>query len=206
MLILLFGATGRVGSSVLNKLLSLNHEVVVFVRNKKKLYAESDKLKVVEGDVLDQDAFGKLKEIPIDAVINAIGADPLKPSTLYTDTTRLIIELIKGKPKVHYIGITGIAQMEKTFFGKWVVGILNRTPVKNAILDHQNAFNLVKASDLNWTLIGCPYIVYGEEKGKYHTDTKFRGGFKTIHPGDVGGALVNEVGKTNFQKIIGIWY
>jgi putative NADH-flavin reductase len=206
MVILLFGSTGRVGSSVLNKILGLGHDAMLFVRNKKKILVQNDRIKIIEGDVLDQDAFDKLKDLNFDAIINAIGADPLKPSSLYTDTTRLILNVLKLKPQVHYIGITGIAQMEKTFFGKIVIGILKLTPVKNAILDHQNAFNLVKDSGSQWTLIGCPYIVDGDEKGNYHTDSKFRGGFKTIHPGDVSGALVRELSQSNFQKIIGIWY
>lgn len=206
MTILLFGSTGRVGSLTLQKLLKLNHEVIAFVRNAYKLNLVHDKLSVIEGNILDNNALDKLKDFKVDGVINAIGSDPLKPSTLYTDTTRIIIQFLTGKKDVHYIGITGIAQMEKTLLGKLLIFILNKTPVKNAILDHQNAFNLVKESNLFWTLIGCPYIAEGEEIGKYHIDNKFRGGYKKIHPGDVAGAMVDELEKHNFQKIVGIWY
>jgi hypothetical protein len=34
----------------------------------------------------------------------------------------------------------------------------------------------------------------------------FPGGFKTIHPGDVAQAILNELGKLNYRQIIGIWY
>jgi|GEM_PF-6393180 len=206
MKILLFGATGRVGSSVLSKLLDKGHTVLVFVRNKKKLGVVHEKVLVLEGDVHDADALDKLKPNSFDAVINAIGADPLKPSSLFTETTSLILSLISDRPQVHYIAITGIAQMPQTFFGKMVIWILKKTPVKNAIRDHQNAFDLVKKSSAHYTLIGCPYIVDGEEKGYYHTSNTFKGGFKTIHPGDVAGGLVSMVGNIPTNKIIGIWY
>jgi hypothetical protein len=96
--------------------------------------------------------------------------------------------------------------MDKTFFGKIVIGILKLTPVKNAITDHQNAFEQISKSTINWTLIGCLYIKDGIEKGSFKKDSKFGGGFKTIHPAEVATAIVQEIDKTDNHKIIGIWY
>jgi putative NADH-flavin reductase len=207
MKILVFGATGRVGNSIALKALDKGYQVVAFIRNKNKLTIKNEYLSVVEGDIYDKDALDKLRQIDFDILINVIGADPLKPSTIFSDATKLILELLSGKPNKRYLAITGIAQMDKTFFGKIAIGILKLTPVKNAIADHQNAFDQISKSTINWTLIGCPYIKDGIEKGSFKMDSMFKGGFKTIHPGDVATAIVQEIDKANdYHKIIGIWY
>ena len=206
MKILIFGATGRVGRSIVAKSLKKGHEVVAFIRNRNKLTVQSDNLSVQEGDIYDTDALEKLEHIDFDLVINVIGADPLKPSTIFSDATKLILELLSRKPDKRYLAITGIAQMDKTLFGEITIQILKLTPVKNAIADHQNAYNQVAQSNINWTLVGCPYIKDGAEKGSFPTGSQFTGGFKIIYPDDVATAIVQEIDKEDFQKIVGIWY
>ena len=206
MTILLFGATGRVGNSILVKSLEKGHQVIAFVRNKNKITVNNAKLSIVEGDIHDSNALAKLNNQSFDILVNVIGADPLKPSTIFTDATKLAIQLLNNKNGKRYIAITGIAQMPQTLFGKITIAILKRTPVKNAIADHQNAYNQIYATGINWSLIGCPYIKDGAEKGHFNTGSTFRGGFKTIHPGDVATAIVQQLDKTDYQKITGIWY
>ena len=206
MKILLFGATGRVGNAILNKALAKGYTVIAFVRNKNKIADKNDNLQVVEGDIHDGDALSNLTQLDFDILINVIGADPLKPSTIFTDATKLAIALLQQKTGKRYIAITGIAQMEKSFFGKIAIAILQLTPVKNAITDHQTAFNLLKNTSINWLLVGCPYIKDGQEKGIFKTGNTFTGGFKTIHPGDVATAIVQQIGSTENRKITGIWY
>lgn len=207
MKILLFGATGRVGNSIAIKSLDAGHELIAFVRNKSKFTLQNERLSVVEGDIYDNDALEKLSKIDFDILINVIGANPLKPTTLFGDTTKVVIDLLtRIKPGKRYLAITGIAQMEKTLFGKLVVAIFKLTPIKNAIADHQNAFDQISKSTINWTLIGCPYIKDGPETGTFKRDSKFRGGFKTIHPGDVAKAIFDEIDHDDNHKIIGIWY
>lgn len=206
MKILLFGATGRVGKSIVTKSLKKGHQVIAFIRNKSKLTIQDQNLSIQEGDIYDNDVIKKLEPIDFDVIINAIGADPLKPSTIFSDTTKLILSFLSGESNKRYIAITGIAQMDKTLFGKITIEILKLTPVKNAIADHQNAYNQVSQSNINWTLIGCPYIKDGSEKGNFQTSSRFSGGFKTIHPDDVASAIVEEIDKEDFQKIVGIWY
>jgi putative NADH-flavin reductase len=57
--VVLIGATGFVGSAILNELLERGHKVTAIVRNIKKL-PENDHLTVVEGDVAHVDAIAKI--------------------------------------------------------------------------------------------------------------------------------------------------
>lgn len=203
--ILLFGATGRVGERITELVLNKGHKLTVFVRNKAKLKIQHANLQIVEGDIYNAPSLHQLRALTFDVIINVAGADPLKPSTLVTDAARVITTLFSEK-QVRYLAITGIAQMEKTFFGRISIAILKLTPIKNAINDHQHAYDLVKSSNLDWALTGCPYIKDGPEKGKFKTGDIFPGGFKIIHPGDVAIAIVNELEQNNHKKITGIWY
>ncbi len=206
MRILLLGATGRVGNAILTKALNKGHTVTVFVRNRYKIEANYDNVQVVEGDIHDGDALAKLAQVDFDILINVIGADPLKPSTLFTDATKLIIALLTQKTGKRYIAITGIAQMQQSFFGKISIAILKLTPVKNAIADHQHAYEQLKGTAIDWLLVGCPYIKDGPEKGSFKKGDEFTGGFKTIHPGDVATAIVQQIANMDHRKITGIWY
>lgn len=59
--VLLIGATGFVGSAVLNELVSRGHKVTAVVRNIEKL-AKSDLVDAVKEDVANVDAIAKLAE------------------------------------------------------------------------------------------------------------------------------------------------
>ena len=207
MKILVFGATGRVGQSFVQKSLKNGHELTVFVRNKQKIDSFQNNVHVIEGDIYDKDAFEKLKKTEFDIVVNVIGADPLKPSTIFTDTTKIILKLLQNTSDKLYVGITGTAQMPQTFFGKISISVLKKTPVKNGIIDHQHAFELISAQKYaKYALVGCPYIKNGDERMKFKKSDKFNGGFKTICPDDVATMLLEQAEHPSINKIVGIWY
>ncbi len=203
--ILLLGATGRVGEAILKIILDKGLNLTILVRDKRKIKLQNAQLSIVEGDVYDFHILRKLAEDNFDIVINVVGANPLKYSSLVADTAKSICKIF-NQNSTRYIAITGIAQMKKTFLGKISIGLLKLTPVKHAINDHQNAYNAIIKSDLNYSLIACPYIVDGETKGIFKKKPVFTGGFKTIHPGDVAIAITDELYTNNTRTITGIWY
>ena len=83
--VLLIGATGFVGSAILNELVNRGHKVTAVVRNAQKLASMAD-VEAVEADVADVDAIAKLAEGK-DAVISAYN-----PGLMNPDIARLITE------------------------------------------------------------------------------------------------------------------
>lgn len=83
--VLLIGATGFVGSAVLNELVSRGHKVTAVVRNIEKL-AKSDLVNAVKEDVANVDAIAKLAEGK-DAIISAYNPGWTNPdiATLITE-------------------------------------------------------------------------------------------------------------------------
>ena len=95
--VLLIGATGFVGSAVLNELVSRGNKVTTVVRNIEKL-AKSDLVNAVKEDVANVDAIAKLAEGK-DAIISAYNPGWTNPdiATLITENYPKILEAAKKR-------------------------------------------------------------------------------------------------------------
>jgi len=208
MKVIVFGATGRVGQAFVERALGAGYSVTAVVRDSARMSATNPLLAVVKGDVLNNvsiaDAFSGGRW---DAVVNVVGADPLKPSKLVTDTAAALVPLAVKHGVTRYLGITGTAEMDKTVFGQIATFVLQRTPVGHAIRDHDGAIAIVRASSLDWFLVGCPWIRDGPAKGVFKRCKFFPGGMRTIHPGDVALRLFQELEHPSVHREVeGIWY
>lgn len=208
MKVFLVGATGRVGTEFLRLALTADHEVTALVRDPAKLTVSDPRLKAVTGDLRDAAALDAAYCLGTwDVVVNLAGADPLKASTVVTDSARALVPLAEAARTPRYLGITGTAQMPKTFLGRISIAVLRRTPVRHAASDHDGALSVIKASTLDWTLVGCPWIKDGPTRGTFQQSTVFPGGMRRIHPGDVALALLEQLGHPASRgSIVGVWY
>ena len=108
--VVLIGASGFVGTAILNELLNRGHKVTAIVRDAKKMTVSNPNLTIVEADVTDTDALkeaGKGK----DAVISASNPGWKNPH-IYEDTLKnypLIVESAKqaGVKRLLIVGGAG---------------------------------------------------------------------------------------------------
>ena len=107
--VLLIGATGFVGSAVLNELVSRGNKVTTVVRNIEKL-AKNDLVNAVKEDVANVDAIAKLAEGK-DAIISAYNPGWSNPdiATLITENYPKILEAAKksGVERLLIVGGAG---------------------------------------------------------------------------------------------------
>lgn len=208
MKIAVFGATGRVGSCIVEQAVQAGHDVTAFVRDRQRLKVGGDKVSIVVGDMLDQAAVRAALEPGSDAVVVAIGQAGLKPSTVVTDGMRAIVAAMKNRGIGRLLFVSGVAEMpNKTFFGRLTAALLKLTPVGHAIRDHDRAFEELRGSGLRWMLAGGPYIKDGPRRGSYRTSLVYPGGFKIIHPPDIADLIVRELTEEKFTgKVVGVWY
>lgn len=204
--IMVFGATGRVGQSFIKQTLGKGHRVTAFVRTPTKFNLKHPDLEVIQGDIYNQEAVNQALKRGFDIVVNVVGADPLKPSTVVQDAAKALVEAMPIAGLERYLGITGTAQMRVTAFGRFSQFMVRRFIA--AAADHQKAYEILQASDLDYALAACPYIKDGSHTGKYHLQTgPFPGGFKTISPQDVADFLSKEVDQNRYHReAVGIWY
>jgi len=206
MRVLVLGATGRVGSEATRLALSAGHEVTAFVRDPAKFRGDAA-VRLMVGDLSRPDSFAAALQAGCDAVLNAVGVDPLKPSTFVTDSTRGIVAAMEAAKVTRYVAVSGTANMpQKTAFGAVTAFALGLTPVRHAMRDHRGAFDIVRNSTLDWSLAGCPWIKDGAASGAYVESAVFPGGFKSIQPGDVAHFLTKILARSDYsRKITGIW-
>jgi uncharacterized protein len=201
-----FGATGRVGASFVDRAITAGHEVMAFVRDPARV--ANPLARIIIGQITDPAAVTLALQAGCDAVIFCVGAGPLKPSTVVTDSMRVVVGAMQALGIERLLAVSGTAEMpDKTAWGRLYTSLLRRTPVGHAVRDHDGAYASVAGSGLSWVLAGCNYIANGPPRGTYVTASVFPGGFKIIHPGDVADFLLRSLDDpTRHQQILGIWY
>lgn len=144
----------KLGTTV--TVLSTDEPIRVFVRNPAKLATTHPNLRVVEGDLIDAAAIGRAVD-GADAVISALGPS-LKRSatgTPVTDGTRNIVKAMEAAGVRRYIGLAtpavADAKDQPTIKGK-VLRFMPRLAFPNALVELDGITDVVRDSDLDWTI------------------------------------------------------
>jgi uncharacterized protein YbjT (DUF2867 family) len=152
MQIIIFGATGSLGSHIVEQALKKGYSVKAFTRNPEKLLIfENPNLSVVQGDVNNfLDVENTMKNV--DAVFCALG-DGAKGKVRATGTRNIIKSMRKSGVKRLICQTTlgvGDSWNNLNFFWKYVMfGLL----LKKAFQDHQLQEKYILESGLDYTIV-----------------------------------------------------
>lgn len=169
--ICLFGASGRVGTIILNNALSNNHFVQVLVRDLGKFPFRHSSLQINEGNVLNEMDVAKTMN-GANAVISCLNTDG---TTTLSDSMPLIIRQMKreGIHRIITIGTAGILQARvNPNLYRFQSSESKRKTTKDAE-EHLKAFLLLKESGLEWTIVCPTYLPIGERIGMYRYEKNF---------------------------------
>ncbi|MST84340.1 NAD(P)-dependent oxidoreductase [Hallella mizrahii] len=166
--VVLIGATGFVGSAVLNELLSRGHKVTAVVRNAAKL-PKNDNLTAVEEDVANVDAIANIAKGK-DAVISAYNPGWNNPQMgkINDENYPKIVEAVKksGVKRLLIVGGAG------TLFVKPGVRVVDTGVIPDAIIDAVRSLGnfylnyLTKEHDLDWVFFSPAGAFEDADKGK----------------------------------------
>jgi len=166
--VVLIGATGFVGSAVLNELLSRGHKVTAVVRNAAKL-PKNDNLTAVEEDVANVDAIANIAK-GMDAVISAYNPGWTNPDIkrLIEENYPKIVEAVKksGVKRLLIVGGAG------TLFVKPGLRVVDSGFVPAEIMDGVRPLGefylnfLTKEHDLDWVFFSPAGAFEDADKGK----------------------------------------
>ena len=206
--VLLIGATGFVGSAILNELLSRGHKVTGVVRDAKKLTGKSG-VEAVEADVADVDAIAKLAEGK-DAVISAYNPGWTNPNIaqLINENYPKILEATKkaGVKRLLIVGGAG------TLFCAPGLRVVDSGAIPEEIMGGVRPLGdfylntLMKENDIDWTFFSPAgaFNEKGERTGKFRlgkddliVDTN---GQSHISVQDYALAMVDELEKEQHHK------
>lgn len=203
MKIIVFGATGGVGSSVVEQALEQGYEVTAFVRTPDKLKTADDKLTVVQGDAfhVEQVAAAIAGH---DAVVSCLGSNQgMNKSTDLQTMVKNIVAGMKqhGVQRIVYTASAGIDKDLPGIGGKVMMGVL-----KNALIDHRAAVDAIQAGGLTYTIVRPMGLTNDLFTGQYRESAEsVPSKSKTIPRADVAHFILKALGDAQYEnKSIGI--
>ncbi|MEV6251897.1 SDR family oxidoreductase [Nocardia sp. NPDC051911] len=200
MRIAVFGATGTVGRLVVERALREGHEVTAFTRSAVSVTQRHERLRVVEGDVLDTDSVQRAVEGQ-EAVLISLGNG--RKGVVRAGGTKAIIDAMRRTGVKRLICQTtlgvGDSKGNLNFLWKYVMfGLLLRP----AYADHVEQEEYVLASDLDWTIVRPSAFTDGPATGGY------RRGFRADEPGltlkisraDIADFMIEQLTDTTYLR------
>jgi putative NADH-flavin reductase len=162
MRILILGATGRTGRILLNEAISRGHTITVLVGHKSSLRTDPELLQVYEGTPLNKFTLASAID-GCDAILSTLNISrhsdfpwsSLRTSKDFLSASMKNILLIAKEKKVKRIIVTtawGVAETKKDipFWFRWLI---NNSNIRFPYLDHARQETLLKASDMDWTIV-----------------------------------------------------
>ena len=190
--ICLLGATGRVGSVILENALANQLSVQVLVRDQGKLNVKSENLFVREGNVLNEEDLALSIE-GSNVIISALNTD--KSTTLSESMPLIIKHMTKyGIKRIITVGTAGILQASSTpNLYRFQSSESKRKSTRDAE-EHLKAYLLLKNSGLDWTIVCPTYLPIGERVGHYRYEKDFL-------PENPSSISIYDTGDFTFQQL-----
>jgi len=196
MTITIFGATGNVGRELVKQALNKDHRVIAFGRNVYTAgFQENEQLELIQGALFDQNqVYDALKGS--DAVLSALGG-----AFDGTDKTRSLgmKNIVQQMTRAGVQRIVAIGGMGSLNVADDEDIIMNTPSYPKQFLpvgrEHYAAFEFLKASELQWTMVCPPDIIEGPPTGLFHTAANYLpepNHFK-INSGDLALFMLNEL-------------
>lgn len=147
------GASGRLGRRIASRLVRDGHAVRCQTRDAAKLADLDGRATVVEMSPRDRRALSDLIA-GADAVVFALGVDRIAETTLFSDVTRTLIEVMTAHGVERLIAVTGVGAGETRGHGGWLYNRLIFPFITRPIYrDKNRQEHLIIASALSWTIV-----------------------------------------------------
>jgi putative NADH-flavin reductase len=202
MQIVIFGATGMLGTQLVKQALYNGHNVKAFGRNVFTAdLPKNDQLELVQGALFDQkqvyDAI-----IGTDAVICSLGGDKSgSDMTRSLGIKNIILQMQKAHvPRIIAVGEISLLNADKDTL------IMDLPDFPDKFLpisrEHLKAYQYLKASLLDWTMVCPPEIIDSDPTGDFITSSDYAPipDSNKISAGDLALFMLSELNKNEFLK------
>jgi putative NADH-flavin reductase len=153
------GGTGKAGKYLIKQLLLHNYNINLLHRQPEALQFNAPLINVIKGDARNYDAIHSLLT-GCNAVLSCL-SQPVGERTIFSDATRNIIKAMDDHQISSYITTAGLnvntpldSKSAQTQFGtNWMYQNFPETTA-----DRQTEYELLAASNINWTMVRLPLI------------------------------------------------
>jgi putative NADH-flavin reductase len=195
--IMVFGGTGGVGQIIVQKLVDNGENVCVLTRQS---IPSKPNLTYKLGNVLDIESVEKFTEQD-DNVIIALGFNNSSLDTMSKGTANIISAMKKnGAKRIICLSAQGAGDSWEDMPDEFRTMVLNDTILKASFHDHGIQEDLVKNSDLKWTIVRPTEITIEREKGSYTKNRTTKESIFQISKFDVAQFIIDELNNDEFIR------
>ena len=163
MKLFLLGATGGIGSAIIDQALARGHAVTAFVRTPQKITRSDPRLSVVGGDPRSQEHLAAAMP-GHDAVLSALGPRSLKDHSVLSDCARSTVAAMQTAGIERLVIVSAAALFPDAGL---LAALLRRTVFAGILNDASEMERTVTANGLNWTIARPPRLTNGSGTGHY---------------------------------------
>lgn len=200
--VVVFGASGGTGRHVVEQALAAGHSVTAFVRDARSMPGADPSLEVRTGDVRDPVAVEKAVA-DRDAAVFTVGSAGLAKTDVRTVGTRNVVRALeradRGRLVVQStIGIGDSAAALSPMYRFVLVPLL----LRRAFADHAGQERVVRASDVDWTVVRAAVLTDGPRTDAYHHGFPpgDRAAAGKISRGDVAAFLLRQLTEPTYLR------
>jgi putative NADH-flavin reductase len=198
--VVVFGASGGTGRHIVEQALESGHEVTAFVRSPAKLGIEDANLTIFQGDVMDAERVEQAITGQ-EAVLCALGPSRPHVPDMMTTAAKNIVAAMEKHGVNRIISTTGAGvrdpQDRPKFFDHLMKGLL--TLVAGSVLrDSEANVNIIRSSDLDWTIVRFPRLMDGEHTGVYRAGYIGKDSGSQLSRADGADFVLNELEKGEY--------
>ena len=173
MKVLILGATGAVGRHLVEQGLSRGHQLTALARHAEKL--QPSRLTVVPGNVLDPAAVEQAVAGQ-EAVIYAVGVSSPRRTTLFSDSTRILIDAMRRREVRRLVCITGVGAGDTKGHGGFLYDQLAYPLITRHIYaDKERQEALIRESGLDWVIVRPTVFREGQARSPFRAVTDVTG-------------------------------
>lgn len=189
-----FGATGGIGSNVVDRALAAGYEVVAVSRDPAKIQPQPG-LTAVDAEIADADAVARAVA-GADAVIWAVGptSNSADEPPLFERGAQNLVYGMRAAGVKRLVALSGagitVAGERKPLAGRLmsaIVGVLARHVVEAK----RREYEVFGQSGLDWTLVRPPRVVDAPARGSYEAGDRLAG--RTVTQADLAQFMVDQL-------------
>jgi putative NADH-flavin reductase len=151
-----FGANGKVGRLVVNKLIQKNYQIIAVVNNHSNFIPKNNLITLVN---LNNEADLKQSIESSDAVISVVSSWKKNNRYSLSHTMKLLIPILSKNPSKKLISLTGSDARDINdnfniinFFFHPILNLI----AKDVLTDSENHLKILHQTNINWTVLRSP--------------------------------------------------
>jgi putative NADH-flavin reductase len=204
--LLILGATGGTGQQLVTQALDAGHEVTTFARSSAKVTVQHPRLRLVIGNVTSNGSALADAMRGHDAVISALGIGmSLKPDGLIQRSVPAILSAMETH-RVRRLIFTSAIGVGGTFrdaplFSRVMIRLL----LKDVYTDKAAGEELIRRSDLDWTIVQPAQLTNGPLTRKYRFGEHLKlGGIPKIARADVAHFILSQLDESAYLRKVAL--